>query len=142
MIKNKKVIILIVIFVCTSVVLGILYYNETKKSSYTLDLPLDDSVYSINMEQEDKIVRIDEQKKIKHIMFVISKVKKTTTSKSVQDSPVNAENVIKLNIEYSEGNILTLFIYKKKNKYFIEQPYNGIYRISFDEYYLVEKYIK
>lgn len=142
MIKNKKVIILIVIFVCTSVVLGILYYNETKKSSYTLDLPLDDSVYSINMEQEDKIVRIDEQEKIKDIIFVISKVKRTTTSESIQDSPVNAENVIKLNFEYSEGNILTLFIYKKKNKYFIEQPYNGIYRISFDEYYLVEKYIK
>ena len=120
MVKNKKVIILIVIFVCTGVVLGILYYNDTKKCSYTLNLPLDDSVYSINMEQEDKVVMIDEQEKIKDIMFVISKVKGTTTSKSVQDSPVNAENVIKINIEYSESNILTLFIYKKKNKYFIE----------------------
>ena len=86
MIKKKKVIILIAIFVCTSVVLGILYYNETKKYSYTLDLPLIDSVYSINMEQEDKIVRIDEREKIKDIMFVISKFKRTTTSKSVQDS--------------------------------------------------------
>ena len=141
MIKNKKLIILIVVFVCASVVLGILYYNETKKYSYTLNLPLDDSVYSINMEQEDKVVMIEELEKIKDIMFVISKVKGTTTSKSVQDSPVNAENVIKINIEYSEGNILTLFIYKKKNKYFIEQPYNGIYRIFFDEYYSIEKYI-
>ena len=65
MIKNKKVIILIVIFVCTSAVLGILYYNEIKKYSYTLNLPLDDSVYSINMEQEDKVVMIDEQEKLK-----------------------------------------------------------------------------
>lgn len=130
------------ILVCTGVVLGILYYNEVKNFSYTLDLLLDDSVYSINMEQEDKIVRIDEQEKIKDIFFDISKVKRTTNCKSVQDSPVNAENVIKINIEYSESNILTLFIYKKKNKYFIEQPYNGIYGISFDEYYLIEKYIK
>ena len=141
MVKNKKVIILIVILVCTGVVLGILYYNDTKKCSYILNLPLDDSVYSINMEQEDKVVMIDEQEKIKDIMFVIINVKGTTTSKSVQDSPVNAENVIKINIEYSESNILTLFIYKKKNKYFIEQPYNGIYIISFDEYYSIEKYI-
>ena len=140
MIKNKKLIILIVIFVCTSVVLGILYYNETKKYSYTLNLPLDDSVYSINMEQDDKIVMIEEQEKIKDIMFIISKVKGITTSKSVQDSPVNAENVIKINIEYSERNI-NFVNYKKKNKYFIEQPYNGIYRISFDEYYSIEKYI-
>ena len=63
MVKNKKLIILIVIFVCTGVVLGILYYNDTKKCSYTLNLPLDDSVYSINMEQEDKVVMIDEQEK-------------------------------------------------------------------------------
>ena len=90
------------IFVCTGVVLGFLYYNETKKSFYTLNLPLDDSVYGINMEQEDKVVIINEQEKIKDIMFVISKVKGKTTSKSVQDSPVNAENVIKINIEYSE----------------------------------------
>ena len=65
MVKNKKVIFLIVIFVCTGVVLGILYYNDTKKCSYTLNLPLDDSVYSINMEQEDKVVMIDEQEKIR-----------------------------------------------------------------------------
>lgn len=74
MIKKKKLIILIVIFVCTSVVLGILYYNETKKYSYTLNLPLDDSVYSINMEQEDKVVTINEQEKIKDIMFVIKEL--------------------------------------------------------------------
>lgn len=60
MIKKKKVITLIVIFVCTSVVLEILYYNEAKKYFYTLDLPLIDSVYSINMEQEDKVVMINE----------------------------------------------------------------------------------
>ena len=33
------------------------------------------------------------------------------------------------------------FVYKKNGKYFIEQPYNGIYRISPDEYNSIGKYI-
>lgn len=32
-------------------------------------------------------------------------------------------------------------VYKKNGKYFIEQPYNGIYRISPDEYNSIGKYI-
>ena len=138
--KNK--IIVIVLFLCIGVVLGILYFNKIKKTSYTLNLPSDDSVSSINMEQNDKIVKIDEQEKIKDIMFIINEVKRTTTNKSVQDSPVNVENIIKINIEYGEGNNSTVFIYKRKNKYFIEQPYNGIYRISPDEYNSIERYVK
>lgn len=137
--KNK--IIVIVLFLCIGGVLGILYFNKIKKSSYTLNLPSDDSAYNINMEKNDKIVKIDEQEKIKDIMFIINEVKRTTTNKSVQDSPVNVENVIKINIEYGEGNNSTVFIYRKKNKYFIEQPYNGIYRISPDEYNSIERYI-
>ncbi len=100
-------------------------------------MPLSDSVYNINMEQNYKIVKIDDQK-TKDIMFIINEVKRTTTNKSVQDSPVNAGNVIKINIEYGVGNNSTVFIYKRKNKYFIEQPYNGIYRISSDEYNSIE----
>lgn len=138
--KNK--IIVIVLFLCISVVLGIMYFNRIKKTSYTLNLPSGDSVSSINMEQNDKIVKIDEQEKVKDIMFIIKEVKRTTTNKSVQDSPVNVENVIKINIEYGEGNNSTVFIYKRRNKYFIEQPYNGIYRISPDEYSSIEKYVK
>lgn len=138
--KNK--IIVIVLFLCIGGVLGILYFNKIKKTSYTLNLPSDDSVYNINMEQNDKIVKIDEQEKIKDIMFIINEVKRTTINKSVQDSPVNVENVIKINIEYGESNNSTVFIYKRKNKYFIEQPYNGIYRISPDEYNSIERYVK
>lgn len=138
--KNK--IIVIVLFLSISVVLGILYFNRINKSSYTLNLPSDESVYNINMEQNDKKVKIDEQEKIKDIIFIINEVKRTTFNKSVQDSPVNVENIIKINIEYGEGNNSTVFIYKRKNKYFIEQPYNGIYRISPDEYNAIEVYVK
>lgn len=71
----------------------------------------------------------------------LSEVKRTTTNESIQDSPINVENEIKIDFEYEENKTSTVFVYKKNGKYFIEQPYNGIYRISPDEYNSIEKYI-
>lgn len=36
---------------------------------------------------------------------------------------------------------LLMFI-KKRNKYYIEQPYNGIYKITEEEYKTIEKIVK
>ena len=137
-IKKGKMIFIIILLVCVGGALGILYFN---KSSYTLNIPSDDSVYSINLEQNGKRIEVSEQDKIKDIIYIISEVKRTTTNESIQDSPINVENEIKIDFEYEENKTSTVFVYKKNGKYFIEQPYNGIYRISPDEYNSIEKYI-
>ena len=137
--KKEKMIFIIILLVCVSGTLGILYFN---KSSYTLNIPSDDSVYNINLEQNGKKIEVSEQDKIKDIIYIISEVKRTTTSESIQDSPINVENEIKIDFKYKENKTSTVFVYKKKGKYFIEQPYNGIYRISPDEYNSIEKYIR
>ena len=136
--KKEKMIFIIILLVCVGGALGILYFN---KSSYTLNIPSDDSVYNINLEQNGKKIEVSEQDKIKDIIYIISEVKRTTTSESIQDSPINVENKIKIDFKYKENKTSTVFVYKKKGKYFIEQPYNGIYRISPDEYNSIEKYI-
>lgn len=140
--KKENWIFIIVLLVCVSVALGILYSNKINKSSYTLNIPSDDSVYNINLEQNGKRVDVNEQDKIKDIIYIIGEVKRTTTNESIQDNPINVSNQIKIDFEYGENKISTVFVYKKKDKYFIEQPYNGIYRISPDEYNSIEKYIK
>jgi len=94
------------------------------------------------LEQNGKIIQVNEQDKIKDIINIIGKVKRTTTNESVQDSPINVENEIKIDFEYDENKSSTVFIYKKKGKYFIEQPYNGIYRISLDDHNSIVKYIR
>lgn len=137
--KKEKMIFIIILLVCVGGALGILYFN---KSSYTLNIPSDDSVYNINLEQNGKKLRVSEQDKIKDIIYIISEVKRTTTSESIQDSPINVENEIKIDFKYKENKTSTVFVYKKKGKYFIEQPYNGIYRISPDKYNSIEKYIR
>ena len=140
--KKENWIFIIVLLVGVSVALGILYSNKINKSSYTLNIPSDDSVYNINLEQNGKRVDVNEQDKIKDIIYIIGEVKRTTTNESIQDNPINVSNQIKIDFEYGENKISTVFVYKKKDKYFIEQPYNGIYRISPDEYNSIEKYIK
>ena len=139
--KKGKMIFIIILLVYVGGVLGILYFNKINKSSYTLNIPSDDSVYSINLEQNGKRIEVSEQDKIKDIIYIISEVKRTTTNESIQDSPINVENEIKIDFEYEENKTSTVFVYKKNGKYFIEQPYNGIYRISPDEYNSIEKYI-
>ncbi len=139
--KKGKMIFIIILLVCVGGVLGILYFNKINKYSYTLNIPSDDSVYSINLEQNGKRIEVSEQDKIKDIIYIISEVKRTTTNESIQDSPINVENEIKIDFEYEENKTSTVFVYKKNGKYFVEQPYNGIYRISPDEYNSIEKYI-
>ena len=139
--KKQNWIFIITLLVCACITLLILYFNKINKFYYTLNLPSVDSVYSINLEQNWKRIEINEQAKIKDIMYIICKVKKTTFNESVQDSPIEVENEIKIDFEYGENKTSTVFVYKKKNKYFIEQPYNGIYKISTDEYNSIEKYI-
>lgn len=140
--KKRNLIFIIVLLVCVGVALGILYFNKINKPFYTLNIPSDDSIYNINLEQNGKRIEVTEQDKIKDIIYIIGEVKRTTTNESVQDSPINVENEIKIDFEYDENKTSTVFVYKKKDKYFIEQPYNGIYRISPDEYNSIEKYIK
>lgn len=55
--KKGKMIFIIILLVCVGGVLGILYFNKINKSSYTLNIPSDDSVYSINLEQNGKKLR-------------------------------------------------------------------------------------
>ena len=139
--KKGKMIFIIILLVCVGGVLVILYFNKINKSSYTLNIPSDDSVYSISLEQNGKRIEVSEQDKIKDIIYIISEVKRTTTNESIQDSPINVENEIKIDFEYEENKTSTVFVYNKNGKYFIEQSYNGIYRISPDEYNSIEKYI-
>lgn len=51
-----------------------------------------------------------------------------TSKESVQDAP-DVENYIKIDIQFESGTG-TLFAYEDSGKYYIEQPYQGIYEID------------
>ncbi len=137
---KKTVITIMSIIVLATMAMGLT--SCLNRQSYTLNLPAYNSVEKIVLEQGDKSKSIEDVDDIKDIMGVITSVKRTTNKESIQDSPTDAENEIKVDIYYDEGKCSTIFIYTKKSDYYIEQPYNGIYQISPDEYNSVERYLR
>lgn len=110
-------------------------------NQYTLQLPLmEGSFETITIEQNEIETTIEDRNEINDIINILSGTGRKTRTESIQDFPANVENVI--SVHFNCGEIFTLFVYKKNNEYFIEQAYNGIYRISADEYNSIEKYIR
>lgn len=51
---------------------------------------------------------------------------------------MNAENVVQIDFRFKEQGTSTVFVYQKGRSFFIEQPYNGVYRISEEEFREIE----
>ena len=140
--KKKMIIFIIVLFLCIGAVVGIYYYNKLNNRIYSLELPIAEEISNITLEKNTKNIDVNNSQEIKNIVEILEKTKRTTKKESIQDMPVNVENEIKINFKIINNETKTIFVYKKKNKYYIEQPYNGIYEISEDEYNSIEKYVK
>lgn len=138
---NKKKIFLIVSWIYLLVItVGAICYLSNK-TTYKLNLPLPENLTDISLKQNTSSVIIEKNEEIKDIVDVIGGVKRTTKRESVQDFPIDADNVIQINFNLSDSGVSVMFLYRKNNKYYIEQPYSGIYRISADEYNSIAKYI-
>jgi len=135
--KKEMWIFIIVLFMCIGAVLGIFCYNKSNEYEYSFKLPL--TVESITIEQNEIEATIEDSNKINDIINILSGTGRKPIAESIQDFPTNVENVI--SVHYNCEEIFTFYVYEKNNEYFIERAYNGIYRISPNEYYSIEKYI-
>jgi len=140
--KKKIIIYIFVLFLCIGAVVGIYCYRKLNQTTYCLNLPTIDDISNTTLEQNAKGITINDIEEIKEIIEVLNAVKRVTNQKSIQDIPVNVEDEIRIDFELKDGKKSTVYVYKKNNKYYIEQAYNGIYRISADEYNAIEKYFR
>ena len=133
---------LFAILVCGALVLGLTGCGSKKE--YTLTLPKEENIESVFFEKDNNKKEVKDTEEIKDIIYVLSGSGKgrTTNEESVQDYPVNAEDIIKIGFNLKDEKQSTLFVYKKNGKMYIETPYNGIYRINGDEYNSMEKYTR
>lgn len=93
-------------------------------------LPAVDEVDSINITTFDNSeISYSDEEWIEHFIHILTNTE-TTTKESVQDIP-NVENYGKVDISYN-NKITTIFYYTEKGKYYIEQPYQGIYVTDVD----------
>ena len=109
------------------------------------------NIEKITLEEIEKIKEIiltfnNQSKSIinkKSIKEVQNTLRKSylTNDKSIQDIPIHTDEWIKIDFLFEEG-MTTLFIYKKKNNYYIEKPYSAIYSIGKREYEKIKYYMK
>jgi hypothetical protein len=140
--KNRNALFVILgIIVLVALVIGIFYHFRDRRT-YTLNLPQLEKLESISLNQNEKDISINGREEMKDILYVLNGTKRVTKNESIQDAPVNIDDEIKVDFHFIEAGVSTIFVYKKNNSYYIEQPYNGIYQISGDEYNSIEKLVR
>ncbi|WP_270270339.1 DUF5301 domain-containing protein [Enterocloster clostridioformis] len=97
------------------------------KKAVPITLPQTDDITSIDITVGENTVNHADKTWISEIISDISS-SEPTNKESVQDVP-QAESYIKIDFQFETGTS-TLFAYEDSGKYYIEQPYQGIYKID------------
>ena len=141
-VKNK-VIGFIIFLVVIAVFAGLLWFKLENREVYVLDIPNSHNLSSISYELESGIVTVMTEEEMDKVLNGIYDLNLSTQSVSVQDFPTNAEHLVSIRLYYKEENSVgNFYIYKRKDKYYLEEPYNGVYKISEGDYNYIIDLIK
>lgn len=138
--KGKNIVILIAFILV--ILIFTLCFAIINKPKYNLKLPEINDVSSIFVTLNDNEVKLDKEEEITSIITTLMSNGRTTKIESIQEFPVNVSNVITIKIYHKSSGSSTLFVYERKGNYYLEQPYNGIYEISSDEYNSILNFTK
>ena len=99
------------------------------KRAAPITLPQADEITSIDITIEENTVSHSDKTWISEVIADISS-SEPTKKESVQDCP-QVESYIKIDFQFETGtSTSTIFAYEDSGKYYIEQPYQGIYKID------------
>lgn len=141
--KEVKIALVVLgIILLVGIIVGI--FLNSNKRNYELNLPQQEKLSSIVIKSNTNSAEVTDNEEIKDIIYVLSESGngRTTKEESIQDYPVNSDNIVQVNFVFNESGESTLFVYMKNGNYHLEQPYNGIYRINGDAYNSIEKFIR
>ena len=113
---------------------ALLLWRMDSRRTYTLHLPSSVDIAELVVSQGENEVRISGWEEIGAVTGLLLADGRTTTNESIQDMPANVENCIQIGYIFAGGGGSTLFAYEKRNGYWLEQPYNGIYALSQEEF--------
>ena len=138
----KIALVMLGIILLLGIIGGIFFYLNQK--NYELNLPQQEELSSIIIKSNTNSTEVIDSEEINDIIYALSESGngRTTKEESIQDYPVNSDNIVQVNFVFNESGESTLFVYMKNGNYYLEQPYNGIYRINGDAYNSIEKFIR
>lgn len=139
MMNKKKRAEIISFFV---VLLGcvLMYIFFMQRNGYTLTFPKVDGLESISLEMGSVTKEITDEKTMKEFVLKLIGDGRSTKQESVNDSP-GVKKYTKVELNFKEEGSSVVYFYEEKGEYYLEQPYNGVYKISQDEYKSLEKYL-
>ena len=116
------------LFLCLTCILTL---AACGKKAAPITLPQADKITSIDITIEENTVSHSDKTWISEIIADISS-SEPTKKESVQDVP-QAESYIRIDFRHETGTeteTITIFAYEDRGKYYLEQPYQGIYKIE------------
>lgn len=134
--KKKSTAIILLSIVIFLFLTPLLLYFFREKTTYTLNLPDAETIQSIEIRTLKNNKFFYDTETIKEILDMTNEPLRKTTIESIQDWPVNASEEISIifNCKNETTGTFIVYLYKRNNNYYIEQPYNGIYPIRRSEY--------
>lgn len=116
------------VIICVACILTLF---ACSKKANPIVLPQSSDVVSVDVIDGENTVNCSDKTWIDEVISGLSDSKPTNRD-SVQDFP-QVDNYIKVELN-SQTEKTTVFVYKDKGKFYVEQPYNGIYIIDSDLY--------
>lgn len=129
------------IIICGLMIIGLA--GCVKNKEYKIDLYKLDDVSNITIDilsQYDNLKEFTDEITINKIYSVFND--KTTYTKSVNDNPIEPDVLYAVQFKNKNNDSKTIYIYKKGKNFYIEQPYNGIYETTEEEFNTIESFIK
>ena len=91
------------------------------------------SVISIQKKLSDNVKTITKREDISKLIKEIQKQSKSTSLESVNDQPTNVKDYIIIKFYHqNEEKDSVVYLYTKKKRQYIEQPYAGIWEVNPD----------
>lgn len=113
---------------CSIFILALCACGKTKEP---IILPDAEDIISVDIKIGEDTVSCSDEAWINGVIENFSK-SEPTGEESIQDVPA-AERYIKVEFQFEDGTS-ALFAYEEDGKYYIEQPYQGIYEIKEEAY--------
>ena len=127
---KKKLKFFIGIAIIMVVVLAIFIAVQINQETYEITIQSLDEITLVSIDslsQYDNVTEFDDKEEIAKIYHIFRN--QTTTQESINDNPVNPDILFLVTFKKNDETT-KVYIYKKNNQYYIEQPYNGIYTIA------------
>ena len=112
------------LFLCLTCILTLVACG---KKAAPIQLPQATDITSVDVTIEESTINHSDTTWISEIISDISS-SEPTSKQSIQDFP-QTESYIKIDFQFETGTS-TIFAYEENGKYYIEQPYQGIYKID------------